>query len=82
MRGRATIPLGAIASVRQIASIAHVEGVTLKLLGEPDVLLELNSEIEVWRGLKRVRCRTIALRAGPLAPVLASAARCIDSPGM
>jgi hypothetical protein len=79
LRGRATIPLRAITSVRQVASSADVEGVVLKLFGEPDVLLELNSEIEVLRGLTRVRCRTIALRAGPLAPLLASAARSINT---
>lgn len=70
LRGRVVIPRCAIAAVRSVRSVAEVDGVVLKLIGEPDVVIELNTEVEVLRGLKVVRCRAIGLRVGALADVL------------
>jgi hypothetical protein len=76
LRGRAAISLDAIAAVRLgVGSANRSEGLVLCPFGEPDIALELHTEIAVTRGLKRIPTRRIDLRAGGLGQALADLGR-------
>jgi hypothetical protein len=67
LRGRAVIPVAAVASIRAFEPDGLPTGLGLCVFGAPDTVLELHRELSVVRGLRREQTSSLGLRMGPLA---------------